>query len=100
MSYDTIPQPHGRGRGLPPSPSHHSGLNNLAGLADWRHKQRQQKQLGAAKVPVPANEAGQGVEVGAAGAEEVEEENLPPVQHKARGAGRLRALDEVLSVGP
>ena len=36
--------------------------------------------------------------VGAAGAEEVEEENLPPVLHKAWEAPRLRALNEVLGV--
>ena len=84
------PQPHGHGwkrdYGLPPSLSHHSDLNGLAGLADWRHKQRQQKQRVAAKVPAteatqPESteelEAGQGGKVEAAGAEEVEEENLP-----------------------
>ena len=75
----------------PASTTMHSGLNNLAGLAVWRHKRRQQRQLEAAKVstakamqPEPAGEAGQDGEVEAAGAEEEEEEeNLPPVLHKA-----------------
>ena len=103
------PQPHAYGwrrdYSLPPSLSHHSGLNSLVGLADWRHKRRQQKQLEAAKAPATeamqpesAEEAGQDGKVEAAGAEEVEEENLPPVQHRAWEAPRLRALNEVLSV--
>ena len=42
------PQAHGwrRAYNLPPSLSHHSGLNSLARLAVWR----QQRQLEAAKV--------------------------------------------------
>ena len=105
------PQPRGwkRDYGLPPSLSHHSDLNSLTGLTDWRHKQRQQKQLETAMVPATeavqpewAEGLGQGgnSKVEPAGAEEVEGENLPPVQHnlhKAWEASRLRALNEVLS---
>ena len=81
-----------RAYSLPPSLGHHSGLNNLVGLAVWRHKpeRRQHKQLEAAKgsateavQPEAAEEAGLDGKVEAAGAEEVEEENLPPVQRKA-----------------
>ena len=36
-----------RAYSLPPSFGHHSGMDSLAELAGWRHKQRQ---LGAAKV--------------------------------------------------
>ena len=37
------PLPYGwrRAHSLPPSLSHHSGMNNLAGLADWRHTRSQ-----------------------------------------------------------
>ena len=49
-------QPHGwrRAYSLPRSLSHHGSLNSLAGLADWRHKRRQQKQLEAASWRQPA----------------------------------------------
>ena len=42
-----------RAYSLPPSLSHHSGLNSPAGLTVWRHKERQRGQLGAAGVPAP-----------------------------------------------
>ena len=92
-----------RSRGLPPSLSHHrhpgaDSLDSRSGLVAWR---RQPRQLVAAGVsaaeavqPVAAEEAGQGGEVEEAGSEE---EDLPPVHHKAWEAERLRALNGVLS---
>ena len=65
-----------RAHSLPPSLSHHSGLNILVGLAVWRHKRRQQRELEAAKVsaakamqPEPAEGAGLDEEVDATGVE-------------------------------
>ena len=94
------PQGHGwrEAYSLPPSLSHHRqpGIDSasLAGLADWRHKQRQ---LGAAKAMQPEPTMGSVLdeEVEVVGAEE---ENLPPVLHKAWEASRVGALNEVLGV--
>ena len=65
-------------------------MNSLAGLADWRHKRRQRRQLEAAKVSAakamqPESTGGSGLDekVEAVGVEEMKEENLPPVLHKA-----------------
>ena len=48
--------------------------------------------------PGAAEETGQGGDLGGTRAEAVEEENLPPMQHKAWGTERLRAPNEVMSV--
>ena len=78
----------------PASATMHSGMNNLDGLADWthwcnwRHKRRQVRQLEAAKVSAskamqlePTGSSRLDEKVEAAGAEEMKEENLPPVLH-------------------
>ena len=66
-------------------------------MAVWRHKRRQQRQLEAAEVSATeamqsesAEETGQGGKVETSGAEEVEEENLPPVQ---QGLRALRGIE-------
>ena len=67
----------------PPQPQ----PDSLAGLADWRHKQRQLEatKVSAAKAmqpkPTVGSEPDEKVEV--VGAEEDEGENLPPVPNKA-----------------
>ena len=90
---------------LPPSLSHHSGMSSLAELADWRHNSCRRRQLEATEVsaakavqPEPTVGSGLDEKVEAVGAEDVEEEHLPPVLHKAWEASRLRALNEVLGV--
>ena len=60
-------------------------MNNLAELPDWRHKRRQlgAAEVSAAKAMQPGPTVGSGLdeEVAVVGAEEDEEENLPPVLH-------------------
>ena len=73
-----------RGYSLPPNLSHHGGMVSLAELADWNERM-QQRQLEAAEVstakavqPEPTLGSGLDAKVEEVGAEEDEEENLPP----------------------
>jgi hypothetical protein len=80
----------------PESTAELSQQRGLGWVRRWRQLECQQPRL--CNPWQQLGEAGLDGKVEAAGAEEVEEEDLPPVQHKAWEAKRLRALNEVLSV--